>query len=87
MYLISLEKGESVRTFTPFQIPKLEPNQMLGNALEDACDHCHHPLRTKALAVLDGTNEGLDHLRLHKIPVELIEFVQPETVTIEVVVG
>src|SRR5262249_47493530 len=41
-------------------------------------------LRTKALAIFQRGEEGLDHLRLQKVAIELDQLVQPEVVTVEV---
>jgi len=38
--------------------------------------------RPKALSIFAGREEGLDHFRVDIVPVELIEFVQPEVVAL-----
>jgi hypothetical protein len=40
-----------------------------------------HPSRAESLSVLDRGDEGLDHLGIDVIAVELIQFCQPEVVT------
>ena len=44
-------------------------------------------LWSKALAILAGDDERLDHLGLDEVAVELVQLVQPEVVAVEVESG
>src|SRR5437016_3876903 len=44
-------------------------------------------LLTKSLQILTRSNEGFNHLGLHKVAVELIQLRQPEVVTRKIRVG
>src|SRR5947208_12332501 len=46
-----------------------------------------HCSRAEPSSILTGINESLDHLRLDKIAVELVKFIQPEIVAVKVCVG
>jgi len=41
-------------------------------------------LRTEALAILARDDEGFDHLGVNEVAVELVEFVEPEIIAVEV---
>ena len=45
---------------------------------------CRPRLRPEALTIFAGDDERLDHLGVDKVAVELIQFIQPEVVAIEV---
>src|SRR5262245_49795932 len=50
------------------------------------CSSTRDSSRSKALAVLNRSNKGLNHLSIDKVAVELVELSEPKIVALEVVV-
>ena len=53
-------------------------------AAPSAWAQCAWSLRAEALPIFAGDDEGLHHLGVDEVAVELVELVEPEVVTVEV---